>query len=163
MSRPSSRKGSGKKSPAKTPKKIIAELTEQNDQLTLELNTLKEETVKQQEKLDLLTKKVVGAITKKEFGITDATDLRQLSIDTLMEMLSKLVVRKRLQDVSVEARVEDLETRVTEMSLDIAKMTKKTLAYETGLEDIAAADKLEEVRDRVYELQLIAGRCARMR
>lgn len=154
---PVTRKASGKKAAPKNPKKVIAELTEQNELLTQELNMLKEQTACQHEKLDLLTDKVVGAINKKEFGITDLTDIRSLSIQTLMDMLAKLVVKRRIQDVSVEARVEDLETRVTEMSLDIAKMTKKTLAYELGLQDIAKATSLEAVQDRVYELQLIAG------
>lgn len=136
---------------------MVAELTEENEKLTLELNALKETSALQQSKLDMLTSKVVSAVDKKEYGITEQTNLQQLPIDTLMEMLSKLVVRKQVQDVSVEARVEELESRVTEMSMDIAKMTKKTLAYETGLEDIGRANCMEQVRDKVFELQLIAG------
>ncbi|ELU00581.1 hypothetical protein CAPTEDRAFT_195012 [Capitella teleta] len=158
MSRPASRKSSGKKSgSAKTPKKMIFELTEENEKLTLELNTLKQLTQEQQDRLDLLTTKLMGAVDKKEFGINDNTDHRLVSIEMLMEMLNKLLVRKQIHDVSVESRVEELETRVTEMSMELAKLTKKNLAYEMGLEDVLKMDSVEQVRDKVYGLQLIAG------
>lgn len=164
MSRPASRKGSakgkkgkGKKEKPKTPKQMVAELTEQNEKLTTELTTVKNEADGMRFKLDALSKKLVASVNKKEFKISTDTDPNTLSLDTLLDMLGKLVVKKRINEMSVEARAEELETRVTEMSMDLAKMTKKTLAYETGLADIANSSDLEEIRDRVYSLQLIAG------
>ena len=53
--------------------------------------------------------------------------------------------------------VEELELRVTQMSGQLAKMMKKTLAYEQGLADVASSRDLDEVRDKIYNLQLIAG------
>ena len=61
------------------------------------------------------------------------------------------------QEMSVEARTEELELRVTEMSMDIARNTKKCLAYESGFQHLLNCSSIDEVKDRVYQLQLIAG------
>lgn len=161
MSRPGSRKGKakgkGKKEKPKTPKQLVAELTEQNENLTTELTTLKNEADGLRTKLDALSKKLVSSVNKKEFNITEETDPNSVNLEALLEMLGKLIVKKQINEMSVEARAEELETRVTEMSMMIAKMTKKTLAYETGLDDIAKCDDLDTIKDRVYRLQLISG------
>ena len=60
--------------------------------------------------------------------------------------------------MSVEARTEELELRVTEMSMDIARNTQKCLAYESGFQHLLNCSSIDEVKDRVYQLQLIAGR-----
>ena len=163
MSRPGSRKG--KKGSAKlTPKQQIAKLTEQNEALTLNLDLLRTQAEELTIKVEAMSKLLVDSIKdKKEFGITSQTDIMQISTETLVAMISKLVVKKQLQEMSVEARVEELETRVTQMSMDIAKMTKKTMAYENGLEDLAKFNDIEDVKDKVYQLQLIAGEQAVLR
>ncbi len=159
MSRPSSRGAKkGKKGSAKTPKKQIAELTEQNNLLTEELNALRAENDTLKVKLDTMIQKMLEGIKKKEFNLKDGVNAMEIPLDTLIQIIGKLIVKRKLQEMSVEARVEELETRVTQMSMDIAKMTKKTVAYETGLQDILNCYHLDDVRDRVYQLQLIAGK-----
>lgn len=158
MSRPGSRKGKGKKEAAKSPKKVIAELTEENTQLKEQLEQLTQQNAFMTGKMIAVTNQIVNSVNKRDFFITDQTDLSQLTTDVLLEMINKLVVKKRIQEGSVEARTEELETRVTEMSLDIAKLTKKTFAYETGLDDIINSPNLDSVRDKVYQLQFIAGK-----
>lgn len=162
MSRPSSRKGSAKKGKGKekkkTPKQIIKELTEQNEQLTIQLDTQSKECAEMKEKIDIVTKKLVQSVDKKEFGISQETNLSALTADVLLDIIDKLVVKRRIYTVSVEQRVDDVESRLTAISMDLAKMTKKTLALETGLDDIANCDSIEKVRDKIYELQLITGK-----
>ena len=159
MSRPTSSKGSkkGKRGSAKTPKKQIAELTEQNNLLTEELNSLRNEGDTLKVKLDTLVGKMFEVLPKKEFGIKDTTKYADIPLETLIQMMGKLIVKMRLQEMSVEARVEELETRVTQMSMDIAKMTKKTMAYENGLHDLVKCENIDDTHDRVYQLQVIAG------
>ena len=160
MSRPQSSKGSkkGKRGSAKTPKKQIAELTEQNTLLTEELNSLRNENDILKIKIETTIGRMLEVLPKKQFGIKDDTKYSEIPLDTLSTMMDKLIVKKKLQDVSVEARVEELETRVTQMSMDIAKMTKKTIAYENGLHDLLKTKDIDDVYDRVYQLQLIAGK-----
>ena len=156
-----SRKGSGKgkKGSAKSPKVQIKELTEQNAQLTEELIALKNQHQELSNKLSCTVSKILEGVNKREFMIKDTTNPIDIPTDTLLTMVGKMIVKKRISDMSVEALVEQLETRVTKMSMDIARMTKKTLAYENGLEDLLTCRSMEDVRDRVYQLQLIAGTC----
>ena len=98
MSRPSSRRGkAGKKKGAKTPKKQIAELTEQNAQLTEQLDSTRLLYQQLQSKMDIVTDKLVNSINKRDFCISDKTDLTQLTADVLTEMIEKLVVKKKIQ------------------------------------------------------------------
>lgn len=159
MSRPASSKGSkkGKRGSAKTPKKQIAELTEQNNSLTNELNSMRNENDTLKIKLETMVMKMLEVLPKKAFQIKENMNYTEVPLDTLVEMMGKLIVKKKLQEMSVEARIEELETRVTQMSMDIAKMTKKTMAYENGLQDLLKMNDLNEVHDQVYHLQLIAG------
>ena len=162
MSRPLSRKGSAKggknaKPKKKTPKQQIAELTEQNETLTKELESLKTEASGMKDKIDAVTLKLVSSIRKHEFGIADDTDLHTIPIPTLVDIIENLVVKKQIYDVSVESRVTELESRLTSMTMEVAKMTTKTAAYETGLECLGQCSNLQEVTDKIYQLQLIAG------
>ena len=165
MSRPGSRAGSakkGKKEKPKPPKKVIAELTEQNEQLSTELTQIKTEAEQMRSKIELLSKKIVEGTNKKDlfrmYRIDDKTDLMLLTTDVLLDMVGNLVLKKTIQEKSVESRVEDLETRVTEMSLDIAKMTAKTMAYENGIHEISKCSGIEDIKDRLCQLTLLAGK-----
>ena len=158
MSRPSSKRGKkGAKQKAKSPKIVIKELTEQNEQLTQELALTRQLSEEQQLKIDVLTRKLVTSTNPKDYGVSEQTNLAALTPDVLLEMLNSLVVKKQIYDVSVEARADELEQRVTSLSRELAKMTKKTTAYEAGLQDLMDCQDLEQARDRVYQLQLIAG------
>ncbi|KAK2146056.1 hypothetical protein LSH36_635g00021 [Paralvinella palmiformis] len=161
MSRPASRKSTGKgknaKPKKKTPKQQIAELTEENENLTKELDFLKTEKVDMQNKIYSVTKKLVSNIRKSDFGIKEDTDLQSISSATLCDIVEKLVVRKQIYDVSVEARVAELEARLTNMTLELAKMTTKTTAYEMGLESLTKCSDFTQVKNKVQELKIIAG------
>lgn len=159
MSRPSSRKGSAKKKEKKkTPKQIIKELTEQNEQLTTEVESLRQQFNDLQDKLGAVTKKLIlNTSNKAELGIFEETDINHISTDVLLEMIERLAVKRKIYDVSVEQRVDDVENRLTNLTMDSAKMMKKILAYESGLESITACSNMEQMKDTIYKLQLIAG------
>ncbi len=158
MSRPGSRRAKSPKVKKLTPKQQITQLTEQNEQLTVELNNLKTANEEMTLKVEAMTRKILdGTENKKEFGITDQTELMKIGVDILLQMIEKLVVKKQIYNLSVEARAEELEKRVTQMSIDLSKVTKKMFAYEQGLADIQKCGDIEEARDKVYQLQLIAG------
>ena len=72
-------------------------------------------------------------------------------------MVSSMIVKRKTYDMSVEARADQLENRVTTMNIENAKMMRKTAAYECGLNEVIRCTDVEHVRDRVYQLQLIAG------
>ena len=158
--RPKSGKKSKKEKP-KPPKVQIKELTEANELLTQELNTLKNEAEDMRNKLIAVNSKIVTGLDKKSlqkcYGITESTPPLSINTDYLLDMLGKLIVKKEIRDVSVEARMEELECRVTELNMSLAKASQKTVAYELGLEDLTKCKSLEEVRDRVYEMQYLAG------
>lgn len=110
-----------------------------------------------QQKVDLFTDKLVKNVKKEDFGITEVTNLQALTPDVLLEMLETVLVRKRIYETSVEERVDSLEAQLTSMSMDVAKLTKKNMAYEVGMEDLLQCVDMAEVKDKVYGLQLISG------
>ena len=75
----------------------------------------------------------------------------------VLDMIASMIVKKKTYDMSVEARADQLENRVTKMNMENAKMLRKTAAYECGLTEVMNCSDVEQVRDRVYQLQLIAG------
>lgn len=148
---------SAKKPKKLTPKQQIELLTTQNEDLTKQLEQLRVDHDNMTIKVLGVTKKVLEGVNKKDFGINDNTEILSISPETLMDMVGKLIVKKRIYDMSVEARADELELRVTQMNGDLARMMKKTLAYEQGLSDIGTCLHIEDVRDRIQHLQLIAG------
>lgn len=158
-SRPKS--GKVKKEKPKPPKVQIKELTEQNEQLTLELDTLRNEANILRDRLTSVNSRMTAATEEKILlrnGITNCTNPVDIPAEALINLIDRLIVKRQIQDVSVESRVEDLESRLTQMSFEVARMTKKTYAYECGLDDLKKCSNLEQVSDRVYELQIIAGK-----
>ena len=63
------------------------------------------------------------------------------------------------QNVSIAARINELETRVTSMSMDIARMTMKVMTYEAAFADFLKCQTVDEVQDRIYKLQFVASKC----
>ena len=151
-------KGKSAKPKKKTPKQQIAELTEENENLTKELESLKTERTQMQDKIYAVTKKLVSSIRKSDFGIKEDADLYSISSETLCDIIQKLVVRKEIYDVSVEARVAELESRLTKMTAELVKMTTKTNAYEMGLEGLIKCSDFTQVKNKIQELKIIAGK-----
>ena len=207
MSRPASRKGRNAKQKPKTPKVIIKELTEQNEQLTQELAISQTEVQELRKTLQALSAILVNNCKNKraaspgngsrrvrfdttdqptfltaERGISPGPQQRPVtpqlpdgqaspalssrltapaplvpSASALVDMLEQLVVKRRVYDVSVEARVEELEETVTRLSMQLARASKKALAFEQGLLSVSECRDFYQVKDKVCELQLIAG------
>jgi len=59
--------------------------------------------------------------------------------------------------VSVEKMAAQLEVRVTQLSMDLARMTHKCLCYEQNLEHMLHCENLDHVKDKVYSLKILAG------
>ena len=81
----------------------------------------------------------------------------QVETSVLVRIIEYLAINRQQQEVSVAARIDDLEARVTSMSMDIARMTMKTMAYESGFSDFLKCRTVDEVQDRVHKLQFIAS------
>ena len=159
---PAGKKGKkGKKEKPKPPKVIIKELTDQNEALMLELNTLKNDANLLRNKLSVVNARMIAASDEKVLrrnGVSKSTDPVDVPLQALVELMEKLVVKRKAQNVSVEARLEELEKRTTQVSFDLTRMTKKNYAYESGLESLKSCTNLSQVRYTVYELQFLAGK-----
>lgn len=153
--------GKAKKEKPKPPKVIIKELTDQNEALTVELNGLRNEANLMRSKLSVVNSRMIAASDEKlvrKNGISASTDPVDVPLQALVELMDQLVVKKKIQSVSVEARLEELEVRMSQVTFDLARMTKKAYAYECGLDKIKSSSSLPQVRDRIYELQFLAGK-----
>lgn len=159
MSRPSSSKGKkGKKGQTKSPKQQVKELTEQNAELMKQLDENRENLKMCEDKLSFLTVTLLRNIDPRDFGVRPDADPLLVPTKALEQMVSSLSAKKKVREVSVEARIEELETRVTQMNSEMAKMCKKSIAYENGLHDLLSSTNLDEVKDKIYDLQFIAGK-----
>ena len=158
MSRPASKKGKGKKAPKKkTPKQIIAELTEQNEVLQHELTSLKTRTADLTDKLTFVVDKLLCNSDLFNNSLPKDIDIHTMNKNVMDEILEKLIVKRRIYNDSLDCRIDLLENKVTTLSGELAKVTKKVTAYEHGLNCIVISENIDDIKDKVYQLQLIAG------
>lgn len=154
--------GSGKKKEKpKNPKVQIKELTDQNAQLTEELHMCKNEAEDMKSKITSVNQKILSGLDpetlKKSFEITPSTDPLLIPTDSLNGVLDKIIVKKKEYGESVEIRLEELESRVTDLNVSLAKSSKKAAAYETAFSDLIRCNDLEQLKDKICHLQFVAG------
>jgi len=91
-------------------------------------------------------------------ALAEDFDPLQLDIGVMAELVGKFLARHKENEQSVEQRVEQLESQVTEMSFDLIRTKSKCSAYEVGLKELLQVNDINAMKDRVYHLQVLAGK-----
>ena len=152
------KKGKSAKKPKPTVKSLtkeLEELTRVNDELKLKAETMTTEHGQMKARLDAVGKKIINFVDKEQFNVSESTDVLEISTETFLEMVSKIITRRSLNKSTLESRLEELETRVTHQSMQVAKLTQINLAYENAVIDLGKCRHMQEVNDIVDQIQIL--------
>ncbi|XP_074655744.1 uncharacterized protein LOC141909215 isoform X3 [Tubulanus polymorphus] len=138
-------------------KKQIDALTVERDELLNSRNQTLFENESLKKKLTKIMEKITDNIDRSDFDIKEDAEVTNIDTDDCLEMLSKIITKGQGGSDTIESRVEELETRVTQQSMDIATLTKRALLLEYGLEDTLKCHDVEEVKARVKACLLLVG------
>lgn len=121
------------------------------------IEVLKSERELLQEKFNIIVKKVVDQVDSEDFDIEDDTDLSEIEVEDVIRMISRLSAGQTRSKGTIEGRVEELESRVTHQSQQVATLVLQTMKTESGLGAIMQADNLQETKAQARKLQRELG------
>lgn len=130
------------------------DLVKQNNDLQKQLNAMTIQNQALREKLTTLTDIVYENAKIK--GLEPSTAVKEtMEIPTgrLVSWLDELLMEEdKSSQNTVETRVEELETRTTHLTMEVARMVQLGLQIENGLEEIQDTECLEEAHKRARML-----------
>lgn len=141
-------------------KEKLEELTNENEELQKTIQRYKEENSQLRDKVEYLSKKIMEYGKSKGYELSTEEKLKlplNVSVENLNKMLDLITNGdKRKKKGPVELRVEELETRITHLNMELAKMVQLRLSLENGLEDIEFCEMLVDAKTKarflLYEL-----------
>ena len=160
-----SRPGTANRGPTKLSAKETAakleQLTTDNEELESRVENLTKEKRELKKRLDSLATTLVEDAEIKGYEFQkDDTSLspNELTNDTLLDIINFLAHRRdKKKKGPVENRIEELETRITHLNMELAKMLKVRLKLENGLDDIQNCGSLEEAKSKARFMMFEAG------
>nr|XP_022330234.1 nuclear distribution protein nudE-like 1 [Crassostrea virginica]XP_022330235.1 nuclear distribution protein nudE-like 1 [Crassostrea virginica]XP_022330236.1 nuclear distribution protein nudE-like 1 [Crassostrea virginica]XP_022330238.1 nuclear distribution protein nudE-like 1 [Crassostrea virginica]XP_022330239.1 nuclear distribution protein nudE-like 1 [Crassostrea virginica] len=142
-------------------KEKLEELTTQNEDLQKTVQKCKEENGALKEKVEYLSKKIMEYGQSKGYQLPvvenskSPLDLSKENLNQILDFITN--GDKRKKKGPVELRVEELETRITHLNMELAKMVQLRLSLENGLEDIEFCETLVDAKTKarflLYELK----------
>lgn len=139
----------------------MKELTAENEKLKEDLVMAQNQIVEFKSRVACTNRQVMGCIEtrtlKDKFNLLETADPLSLSVDTVSEMLQIMTVKHKTFQTSVEAQLMAVEKELTKLSLELARMSRKTLAYEQTMSELEECSNLEQVMDKVQHMRFIAG------
>ncbi|XP_059162385.1 uncharacterized protein LOC131945793 [Physella acuta] len=139
----------GKKEEVEDP--MIAILRKLNDDLHAENSSLKESSSLYHDKLQSIIQHVID-INVDNFKPEEGTDIIDLPLVDITRMITNLTITSGSSLRSYEVRLEELETRVTQLNGELAKLLKLKLKVENGLKDMELMYKVEDLRVQAKRL-----------
>jgi predicted nuclease with TOPRIM domain len=129
------------------------QILKENSEYQIEIKRLSSRNNELTERLKVITNGIVEQSKLKgyKFSKTDQyTDLNEIPLGKISELTDFLVHGKDPRNrASMETRVEELETRITHLNMELSKMLELRINLENGLEDIQNCDNLFDVQNRV--------------
>lgn len=137
-------------------KQLIESLTNDNEELQGKVVALTEEGKQLRETWLTLATRLVENAKEKGFQLCEEEkdkSLGDVSVDSLIRLINSLTYEQVLQKKksvkgSVESRIEELETRITQMNMNLANLLQSKLTLEHGLEDIQQCSHLDDAKHK---------------
>ncbi|KAL4237322.1 hypothetical protein ACF0H5_002040 [Mactra antiquata] len=131
------------------------ELTEANAELCREVEELNEENQKLKFTVSAVIDKLIenakikGVKPPKQVENPDVTSI---PLDSLINFTEKVTAESRKSD-TMEYRVEELETRITHLNMELAKLLRTRVHVENGLDYLLNdCDSLDEMKSKAQDL-----------
>lgn len=130
-------------------KKLNVELSKELETLTAENQVLKATVSAVIDKL-IENAKIKGVDVPDEIYNPNVSEIPTESIVDLTEQ----VTAEPLKSNTMEGRVEELETRITHLNMELAKLLRTRINVENGLDDVIETDNLETAIVKARELKM---------
>ncbi|XP_076096956.1 uncharacterized protein LOC143067522 [Mytilus galloprovincialis] len=128
------------------------QILKDNSELQAEVKSLKSRNLELMERLRLITTDIVEHSKSKGYKYSSSTqnmDVLDLPIGNISELIEFLTHGKDPRNrASIETRVEELETRITHLNMELAKMLELRINYEHGLDAIQNCNNLFDAQNR---------------
>ncbi|XP_069118495.1 uncharacterized protein [Argopecten irradians] len=133
-------------------KQAVEILTKENDELQERVAELSTRNKQLQDHWLTLTTKLVEDAKSKGFQLREEDqNLGEVSLETLLDLINSLAHKQEVKKPtkgSLEARIEELETRTTQMNMNLVKLLQAKMNLEAGLEDIQQCCTLEDAKHK---------------
>ncbi|OWF45674.1 uncharacterized protein LOC110456737 [Mizuhopecten yessoensis] len=137
-------------------KQAVEILTKENEELQGQVEALTTKSKLFQDNWITLTTKLVQDAKTKGFQLGEEDQrkaLEELSVDVLLDLINSLAHKQILQKQkankgSVEARIEELETRITQMNMNLVKLLQAKMNLEAGLDAIQQCASLDDAKHK---------------
>ncbi|KAK3093478.1 hypothetical protein FSP39_016242 [Pinctada imbricata] len=128
----------------------IEQLTNENEEMVQKIDSLSRENKDLRKNLDSLATTLLEDAQIKGYGFPrDNISINDLAIEDLLDIVNFLAHRRdKKKNGPVENRIEELETRITHLNMELAKMLKTRLRLESGLEDILESHNLDTAKTK---------------
>lgn len=135
----------------------------QNTELQSKVETLTTENKQLKDKLQSVSRRIIEEAKNKGFELSeDEKNMTILDVpsDSLLALIHYLVhgKGKHRQRGTADTRLEELETRITHLNMELAKLLRTRLDLENGLEEIQECETLAEVQSKAKTLLYEARR-----
>lgn len=128
------------------------QILKENTDLQAEIQSLTLQNSELTERLRVITNGIVEQSKLKgyTFSKTDqSTDVTKLPMEKITQLVDFLVHGKDPRNrAAIETRVEELETRITHLNMELSKMLELRINLEHGLDDIQNCDNLFYAQNR---------------
>ncbi|ESO92040.1 hypothetical protein LOTGIDRAFT_233305 [Lottia gigantea] len=130
------------------------ELTKENQRLKVTIDYMQDENTKLKEKLEKIADRLINNVDKSEYNFKVYKSLSDISVEEFTAMISDITSKKEKKgEHYLESRIEEVETRLTQMSGEFAKLIQLKMRLENGLEDIENCYCIETTRQKARSLK----------
>jgi hypothetical protein len=136
----------------KISQRAFDQTTKERDELKKNFEAAQKENAKLRWRIYEITKKVMDTANPTPFRTGKEKDPGDVSEVELFDMLDTLVPIEH--NVSLEARLEELETRITLLNGEVGKLLKLKMSMENSLRGLDTCRDLEDMRRTVRTLWL---------
>ncbi|KAK6181549.1 hypothetical protein SNE40_009380 [Patella caerulea] len=137
-----------------------AEVVKDNSHLKKTIDILKAENLTMKHKLDRVIERLVSYVDEDDYDFSSCVSYLDISLEDMLAMISDITSTKdsNRQEHYLETRIEEVETRITQISTEFAKLVQLKLRMENGLNEIKGCQRIDEIKQIAASLSYDSAR-----
>ena len=135
--------GKGKKEPVEDP--VVTAIRKVNDEINAQNAELRDSVAYYRAKLHAVVAHVIDC-NVDNYKPAKGIDLVDVPESDVMSMITSITHHPGSMAHTYETRIEELETRVTQLNVELARLLKLKLKVENGLKDMEEMYTVEDLR-----------------